>query len=403
MIKHQELRYSLQKNKFWFHFFLISLLSGTGFGLSRVVTVLYAMELGSTPYQLGTVASAQNIGLLLMALPIGILIEQFGPLKLFIFGSLLIGSGYILTPQFSSPFSLILTTTFISFFMSFRFVSLNTIFMSQLSIIGDEKAGWMRANSLIGVLLIGPALATIIVVGLGFSGAFYCISAIFLMTIFEAPSVFNGYKTSQNIKRKLSFDELLKQLRNIIIEKDLRAICLIEFFLQATISYFSFFIVPIAVSVFHIPAHAATKLISTEGIAFIIALFFLGRSIPAYGLAKVYLISLLLSILSLIIAGLTISEWILWFACLSLGLSLGLLQTVNLSGFSRISQVYGHGNIAGVIALVGPAGGLAGGFLGGVWGDYFSLQSAFLLLAIPLFYSASCLFFRNRYSLSSLN
>ncbi len=403
MSRWKNLKYSIQERQFWLHFFLISVLSGTGFGLARVVTVLYAMDLGASSSQLGLIASAQSIGLLFMALPIGILIEQFGPLKLFIIGSLLIGFGYIITPLFSSPLFLMMTTTVISFFMSFRFVSLNTVFMSQLSLIGEAKAGWMRANSLIGVLLFGPGLATLIVAWFGFSGAYYSIAAIFLLTIFEASAVFKNYNRSQKRNRLLTLDELVKQLRNIIIEAPLREICLIEFFLQAAIGYFSFFIVPIAINVFHFPVHSAANLISAEGISFIVALFFLGKMIPVYGLQKVYIFSLLLSVFSLIIIGSTTSEWILWPGSLLLGLSLGLLQTVNLSSFSRISNVHGHGNIAGVIALVGPAGGLTGGFLGGFWGDYFSLQSAFLLLALPLFYSALRMIFRSQFSLSSLN
>jgi len=378
---------TLQPWQFLSGFIAISLLGGLSFGLARMITALYALELGVSTTTLGLIAAAQSLGLLVMALPMGLWVEHYGPYRLFMVGSLLAGLLYSITPLVPSPVWLLLCTALVSFCLPCRFVALNTLFMAQLSRIGEAKAGWMRANSLIGMLLIGPAMSALIIQQLGFSGAFGITAITVWLAMLLAPGLLKIGHAPAPPKTRLALPELGElgqQLRSLLADPQLRRTSTLEFFLQAAISFFSFFIIPIAIQQFHFTTEQATHLISAEGALFIAALFFLGHLIPRYGLERVYLISLGGASLALGILGATEQPLGLWCGSLLLGLMLGLLQTANLSSFARIGQHRGQGRIAGVITLVGPAGGLLGSISGGIWADYFSLQSAFLWLALPL-------------------
>lgn len=375
---------TLQPWQFMSGFIAISLLGGLSFGLARMITALYALELGVSTTTLGGIAAAQSLGLLVMALPMGLWVEHYGPYRLFMGGSLLAGLLYSITPLLPSPVWLLLCTALVSFCLPCRFVALNTLFMAQLSRIGEAKAGWMRANSLIGMLLIGPAMSALIIQRFGFSGAFVITAITVWLAMLLAPALLNIGHAPAPAQTRGQLRELGQSLRSLLADPQLRRTSTLEFFLQAAISFFSFFIIPIAIQQFHFTTEQATHLISVEGALFIVALFFLGHLIPRYGLERTYLISLGGATLALGILGTTEHPLGLWCGSLLLGLMLGLLQTANLSSFARIGQHRGQGRIAGVITLVGPAGGLLGSISGGIWADYFSLQSAFLWLALPL-------------------
>jgi MFS family permease len=59
------------------------------------------------------------------------------------------------------------------------------------------------------------------------------------------------------------------------------------------------------------------------------------------------------------------------------------LQIVNLMRFARIGSRLGRGKVAGLNALVGPAGGMMGNMCGGMLGHRIGLQSVFLVF-VPL-------------------
>lgn len=394
---------ALHRQRFILGFATLSILGGISFGLARVVTALYAIDLGATTTQLGLIAAAQSLGLLVMALPIGILVEHYGPARLFLIGTLFAGLLYALIPLIPSPWFLVLCTALISFGMPCRFIALNTVFMEHLSRLGDAKAGWMRGNSLIGMLLIGPALGASIVGWFNFAGAYLFIALTVGIAILLSPAVLRSEHQPHDRQLELGLSRLTGQLRSIVDDSALRETSILEFVLQAAIGFFSFFIVPIAIRNFHFSAQEAAHLISGEGALFIAALFFSGSLIPRLGLKQVYLLSLGGAIVSLLILGLARDTLALWLGSLLLGLALGTLQTVNLSSFARVGSVLGRGNIAGIIALVGPSGGLIGGFFGGIWGEHFSLQSAFLLLTLPLASSLFHILLRGRLAVTQLN
>lgn len=78
--------------KFAGSFIVLTILAGLGVGVARALTSLYAVHIQATELQLGLIAAAQSIGLLFMALPVGVLVQRFGSLKIFALGSVL-GAG----------------------------------------------------------------------------------------------------------------------------------------------------------------------------------------------------------------------------------------------------------------------------------------------------------------------
>ena len=144
-------------------FILLATLAGIGVGLAKVTTALYAIDLQASPLQLGLIAGAQTAGLLLTSLPCGVLVERLGPLRLFVLGSLLAGAIYQLVPLVPHPLYLLALTLLVGLCMPCRFVSLNTVFMQQLAQMGEARAGWFRGSQMIGLLLVGPTLAALLV------------------------------------------------------------------------------------------------------------------------------------------------------------------------------------------------------------------------------------------------
>ncbi len=380
------MREFINQNRFLIAFALLSSFMGISVGLARVTTSLYALALHSNATLLGLIAGSQTVGILFMSLPIGVMVDHFGPGRLFFAGTLLAGATYLLIPVSPTPEFLLLCSLLISFFMPLRFVSLNTVFMEQLSNIGEGKAGWFRGTHMVGFFLLGPLLAPIVIAAINFSGTFRLVAAAFGLTLLASPFVFSHYAEHQGHGRRFSWSDILAQLGVLRSDADLREVCLIEFFAQAINGFYAFFIIVIAIQSFHLGADDAARLAAIQGLSLIFALFFLGRLARRFGQRMVYLGSFAWIAAALGLLGLTPATQGLWVGGLALGLGVGILEIVNLTRFARISAVLGRGKIAGINALVGPGGSLFGSLLGGIAGPVMGLQAVFLLFLPPLLF-----------------
>lgn len=363
-------------------FILLATLAGIGVGLAKVTTALYAISMQASPLQLGLIAAAQTAGLLLTSLPCGVLVERLGPLRLFVLGSLLAGAVYQLVPLVPHPLYLLALTLLIGLCMPCRFVSLNTVFMQQLTQMGEARAGWFRGSQMIGLLLIGPTLAALLINWRGPAGGWSLIGLAFVVPVLLAPLVLRSYPAQRHSAERLSLVALGRQLGLLKGDAQLRGNCLLDFCVQAAAMFFAFFIVAITVQDYGWSARQAAALLSGHGLAFILALFFLGRRFGGRGQAG-FAASLLLAVAALLALGLAHQAPLLWAGGLLLGISLGMLQVTTLSSYARHGLRLGHGRIAGLAALVGPAGSMSGCLLGGLLGASLGLQPLFLLF-IPL-------------------
>ncbi|MEC5387556.1 MFS transporter [Uliginosibacterium sp. H3] len=370
-----------ERHKFLLLFALLSTLMGTSVGMAKVATSLYALHLQTPAALLGFIASAQMVGVLFMSLPIGFLVDQWGPRKLFTLGTVVAGLIYVVLPLVASPWFLLACTAAISFFMPFRFVSLNTVFMQQLETVGEARAGWYRGTHMTGMFLLGPVIAAGAVTALGFAGTYWSIAALFALTILVCPIVFGPYAVQAKGGARLTPRAVIAQLGLLGSERELRTACLIEFFGQGCNAFYSFFIVIIAINGLHLDAAAATRLIGIEGLTFIAALFSLGSAMARIGAQRGYVLSLSLAALASALLGFGHASWALLGGGALLGLALGTLQIINLTRFARIGARLGRGKIAGLNALAGPAGSFTGSLLGGALGELLGLQSVFLVFA----------------------
>ena len=370
-----------QPAHFLLNFVALSLIAGIGVGVAKVSTTLYALHLHASTVQIGLISAAQMIGMLFMSIPVGLVLDAWGPLRLFMTGSIVAGLLYCLTPSVADPNFLLLCTALISFCMPSRFISLNAVFMQQLSRFGDAKAGWFRGSHMIGMFLLGPAIASTLVSLLDFQWVFLAIGVSFAATLILAPKVLRVYQPRPPVS-VVGWARVGNQLALLRQHSGLRHSCLIEMLVTSCMMFFTAFIVVIAIRQFALSASTAAGLITAQGLTFVFALMSLGGLASRWGRVRVFQWSFSLSALSLFILGLTAQPILIWFAAASLGLGLGVLQVANMSRIAQIGEDLGQGQVGGLMALIGPLGAFSGTVLGGVLGQWLDLQRLFLFFMV---------------------
>ncbi len=233
-------------------FVLLAVLSGITLGIAKVTTTLYALSLQATPLELALLGAAQSVGILAVSLPVGLMVDRYGARRLFIIGSLLVTVLYALVPAWGQLWFLLACTTAVSFAMPLRFISLSAVFMGELARIGEARAGWFRGSHMMGMFLIGPALAAGIVGAIGYAGSYWLIAGLLLITAAMAPLAFPGERgrKAPGPARRLSWRSIGSQLGLLKTEAALRSTCVSEFFAMALNMFYAFFIVVLAIEVF---------------------------------------------------------------------------------------------------------------------------------------------------------
>lgn len=367
--------------RFMLSFILVASTAGLGIGTAKVAISLFAIELKASEFEMGLIAASQTIGILLMGLPTGALIQRFGPLILFTAGSLLAGVWYSLIPLVQQAWFLILCSTLVSFCMPLRFVSLNTVFMSQLHQIGAAKAGWFRGAHMIGFMLLGPMLAVWLVHHLGFVGGFWALASLFLVPVLIAPVMFKDYQVDRQTAPRLSWQAFMQPVYLLKDEMALRYSAVIEFASSAAMMYFTFFIVVIAIRHYDFSAVAAASLVSLYGVVYMAALFGAGILLERLGEQKLYQLGFVLVAMGLLCLAMPLTQQWLWVGAPLFGLGLGVVNVVNLSAFATVGRRVGMANVSALSSFTGPVGSLLGSILGGLFGHVWGLQTLFFPLA----------------------
>lgn len=377
-------RSGLAQYQFILGFVALACCAGLGVGVARVVTSLYAVELHASELQLGLIAAAQSLGVLLMGLPIGILVQRYGPKRMFALGGLLAAVVYALIPLYQHTVYLIVCTLLISLCMPMRFVSLNTVFMGHLETLGAAKAGWFRGTHMMGFFLLGPLLAVSLIQAAGFSGAFWLVAGIFVLPAFLAPLAFAGYQPPALAGKapQLHWQEITQQLRLFKQDKELRYASAIELSSNAVMAYYGFFIIVIAIKNYGFSEAAAASLVTAQGSVFVLALFTMGAFLARWGMKRFYQAGFALVALSSLCLAMPSVAALLWVGSLGLGIGLGMLHIVNFTMFAKVGERLGIARVSGMTAMVGPTGGLLGSIIGGWLGHRWGLQSLFLPMAI---------------------
>ncbi|ENV32552.1 MFS transporter [Acinetobacter gerneri] len=384
--------------KFVSSFILLTIIAGLGMGVARVLTSLYAVHIQATDVQLGLIAAAQNIGLLFMALPVGVLIQRFGTLRIFFFGSVIGSFLYSLHPLHVNAWYLLLMTALVSFIVPMRFISIQTVFLTHLKRLGPAKAGWFRGANLMGFFLIAPIFTLFLIGQFGYKHAYFAVAVLFLMTLIFASTCFVLPTTVVKTKvKKISLSSILEPIKLIRIHPHLRTVCSLEFMSNFANNYFGFFIVVIAIQNFGLQSSNAVMLLTGQGVIFVGSLLSLGGLAEILGYHKFYLIGL--SSVSVALIGLSIAQHVFWLwpSIVLFGLGLGILQISNFMSFAKIGEQTQMIVISPLLAMVGPAGGILGGLVGAVFGQQFGLQNLFAPIGLIFLIMTFFLLKNNRF------
>ncbi len=259
------------RHRFLWSFAVLSLFMGISVGLAKVTTSLYALQLGASGWWLGAIASAQSVGILITALPVGVWVERFGPRLLFMAGCLAGGLLYALLPLVPHAAFLLGMTVLTGLVMPTRFVSLQTIFMAMLQQIGPSNAGWQRAAHMSGMLLLGPLLTASVIAHLGHTGSYWLVALMFLLTVALSQRVLRQPLPAPTAPLAPRPPGIRAAMAQVLAHPQARRLALTEACVQGLNMYHAFFIVVIAVQDLHVPAAAAGSLVAVQGAAFILA------------------------------------------------------------------------------------------------------------------------------------
>ncbi|WP_207221281.1 MFS transporter [Pseudoduganella lutea] len=365
---------------------LLGILAGTSNGVAKVVFPLYAAAMHAAPWQIGLVGGLQFAGMLLLSLPLGALIDRHGSRPLFRFGCLggialfLVGFSFATT-----PWQLIACVVLFGFVNPFRMVTTQTEFLHLLPRIGAARAGWQRAAHSAGMFFLGPLLGAWLVGLVGYPETFRVVAAGLFVTLLIGERVLSSAPAGQGADATPLVGRVLDQFRLIGSRVDLRRTMLVEFVGQVAMSYFTVFVILVAIRRFGMPTQQAAGLVTLQGAAFVLTLLAAGAVVMAWRERTRYRTAFAILLCAELLLANPLHQGALWAGALLLGLGLGIQQLTCVAQFARLAQELGRGRTGGMFSLAGPSGALVGAVLGGILNQYFGMLAGFHVLALLFF------------------
>jgi MFS family permease len=361
-------------------FVFLNVTNGTAVGLLYMILPLYAMSIQATPAQIGMIRGASGLGLLLLVIPVGFLVDRFGPRKLFLIGN----SGVVLVvltlSSILTPSLLILMMLMEGVSRSLKFTSISAAFFESLHQFGLEKSGWYKGSLSIGLTFIGPVLGGFLLVKLPFGTLFLLVMALMLL-----PSMLIFFIHTEPARQRPAVGisaEVRSQLREfatIIRHRGLFRALTAEVLCSACLSTFTTFIVVLVVREWQLKPGAASLLLTLEGGAFILTVFGAGYLVKRHGQRNSYLVSIALTVLGL--AGLSLAKGVpmLLISAMLMGFGLGLINIITSSCAGVMKGE--KGKIASLFAAAAGLGISFGPIISGVIAQYWGVQAVFVAMA----------------------
>jgi len=369
---------------------LLGVLAGTSNGVAKVVLPLYAAALHATPWQIGLVGGLQFVGMLLLSLPLGALIDRHGSRPLFRLGCcggvLLFLAGF---SQASTPWQLVICVVLFGVLNPFRMVPTQTEFLHLLPRLGPARAGWQRASQSCDMFFVGPMLGAWLLGLAGYAHTFMLVAAGLLCTLLIGERVLSASPPDRGDDASPFLGRLLDQLRIIAGRADLRRTMLIEFLGQVAMSYFTVFVILVAIRRFGMSAQQAAGLVTLQGAAFVLTLLLAGGLVAAWQERTRYRSAFVLLLCAELLFSHPLGPAMLWAGAVLLGLGLGLQHLTSVARFGKLAQELGRGRAGGMFSLAGPSGGLVGAVLGGLLSQHFGMLAGFRVLVV-LFAAQLC-------------
>lgn len=370
----QEQPHQLLKN-----FMLLAGLNGIIVGLVGVAAPLFAMSLNASTFEIGMATGVLPLGIGFMSIPIGMAIDRIGAKRVFAVGSVLGAIAFFLVSRSTTPGGLILATAIASPAVPMHFLSIQSDFFHHLSVAGNRKAGWMRAMQMGGSIAIGPLLASLLIHYLDYPAIYVMVAVSFASMLLLARRVLTG-RADALARRSAHHDRpVWEQLKTLFSHREIAETSLISFASSGAATFYSAFILVIAIEQFRISEEAAAPLISGQGLSYIGALFFLGGALETLGQRTYYRTAYAVSVAGLLLLGFAGGLSGLWLGAVVLGLGLGMVAVANVVRQAAVSSQLGRGNVAGAGNPPAAIGAWAGALIGGVLGDWIGLQNVFLV------------------------
>jgi len=367
----------MSDTRFMSSFMLLALVSGLTVGLGKVVTTLYAIELGATPFQIGIVSAMESAGMILVTVPAGFIIARYGARPIYFassFGPLLIN---LALPFAGGWAGLALGRWLIGLCIPFRMISMNSAFLERLRGHADPRAGWYRGSLTAGLAIVGPAAAAAVSASLGTTPGFIIVALLFgLMAVFSL-SFLPKREDSATAANAGFVSEIGRLLRDPVTSES----CLVEFLGAATSALFTTFIILLALGLPPLTEQEGIRLMLIQG-ATAVAMLFLGGGIAVrLGRSGAYGLGLLIAVAALLALGLSTTFAGLAIGAVLLSIAAALVHLVNVRMLA--STPGAKSKVAGLYNLASMTGSTSGAIGGGLISKLVAIQSIFLAW-IPL-------------------
>jgi MFS family permease len=368
-------------NELIFRFMLINISSGIAMGMMSIIIPIYALSLKATSTEIGLITGISGIGDLLIVLPAGLLVDYFGSKKMYS-ASCILGAAIIMLLSFATTPTLLLPAmVFYGMARAFRTTSLNAAFFKNLNTIGTRKAGWYNGSMTIGGSFIGPMIGGIAVIAISFTSYFVFTGVFLLMPLIV---IFAHTNRRNNSPVKLNNSSIIgasNHYKYLAKNRILMSATIIGGLNTAFFIAFTTFITVLVIRDLGLSPGIAAMLISLKGGATIFAVFFCGHLLRRNN-NNLYLFSFILTILSLLLLGMSKNISLLATASVVQGIGSGFIALINIT---QVGNIEGEkGKIAGIFSFGNGIGAIFGPTFAGIIGDAFGVQAIFLAF-IPLF------------------
>ncbi len=379
---------AISDRRFMAHFLLLSVVSGITIGLGKVVTTIFAIDLGATPFQVGVIGAAESIGMILVTVPAGFIIARHGARGIYFASSLGPMLINLLMPIAASWAVLAGGRWLIGLCIPFRIVSMNSSFLERLRGAGETRGGWYRGSQQAGMAILGPASAGLLVAGAGIAPAFFIVAALFgLMAVFSLSFLpGRGADTADTAG-------FFAEIGALLGDRAIAESCFVEFLSAATGALFSTFILLLAAALPPLTKEDGITVLLVQGFSTVAFLFLSGTLVARLGRGATYGAALGLAGAALLLLGFAQG-----FAALAAGavlLSAGttVVHLINVRMLAGIPG--GKSKAAGLYNLASMTGSSAGALGGGLLTKLVPLQSVFLLWLPLLLGGAAFAFVRH--------
>lgn len=364
---------AMTDRRFMANFLLLALVSGLTVGLGKVVTTIFAIEMGATPFQIGVIGSAESIVMILVTVPAGFIIARYGARGIYLASSLGPMLVNLAMPLAAGWAALAAGRWLIGLCIPFRMVAMNSSFLERLRGQGETRGGWYRGALTAGMAILGPASAGILIAGAGVGPAFFIVAALFgVMAVFSLS--FLPARQPETVEGGSSF---FAEIGALLGNRAIAESCFVEFLSAATGSLFATFILLLAAALPPLTKEDGITVLLVQGVSTVALLFFSGKLVATLGRGAAYMLAFALAAAALTLLGFAHGFSGLAVAAILLSAASAIVHLVNVRMLARIPGA--KSKAAGLYNLASMTGASAGALGGGLLTKLVPLQSVFLL------------------------